>query len=133
MSCIGRVASRVAVGCVLVLGGAGVGFGQSVEVVITEFIPNPAGTDTQREWFEVYNAGSGQVDLNGWTVKDDDSDSHPISNSNGTTTIDPGHYLVLGVNADTNTNGGVTVNYDYASFTLGNGVDEIVLVDVSMT
>ena len=40
MSCIGRVASSVVVGCVLVLGGTGVGFGQ---IVINEIMydPNP--------------------------------------------------------------------------------------------
>ncbi len=125
---IGRVASRVVVGCVLVFGGAGVGFGQ---IVITEFIPNPVGTDSQREWFEIYNAGDDPVDLLNWTIKDDGVNSHTIVAANGTTIIADGTYMVLGINADTSTNGGVTVDYDYGSFTLGNGEDEIVLLDNS--
>ena len=39
----------------------------------------------------------------------------------------------MGVNDDTGVNGGVSVDYDYASFTLGNGEDEIVLLDASPT
>ena len=41
MSCIGRVASGVVVGCVLVFGGAGVGFGQVVINVRLMYEPNP--------------------------------------------------------------------------------------------
>ena len=92
MGCIGRVASGVVVGCVLVFGGAGVGFGQ---IVITEFIPNPIGTDSQREWFEIYNAGADPVDLLGWTIKDDGTNSHTIVAGGGTTTIGSGSYLAL--------------------------------------
>ncbi|MFL5579903.1 MAG: DNA/RNA non-specific endonuclease, partial [Gemmatimonadaceae bacterium] len=32
-------------------------------LVITEFLANPAGTETEREWFEVYNAGTTAVNL----------------------------------------------------------------------
>lgn len=127
----GRVALRVVVGCVLLFGGARVGFGQ---IVINEFIPNPAVvTDANGEWLELYNAGGSQVDIVGWTIKDDGSNSHVIATANGTTTIAAGGYLVLGANDDSTVNGGVTVNYDYSSFSLGNGEDEIVLVDDSST
>jgi hypothetical protein len=36
-------------------------------------------------------------------------------------------YVVLGINADSNTNGGISVDYDYNRFTLGNTDDEIIL------
>lgn len=124
-----RAALRVAVGCVLVFGGAGVGFGQ---VVINEIMQNPSAVnDNQGEWFELYNAGSQAVDLDGWTIKDDGSNTFTIS---GTTSITAGGYLVFGINGTTSTNGGVTVDYDYPNgFSLGNGDDEIVLLDGSNT
>lgn len=132
MGWAGRVASRVGVGCVLVLGGAVGGFGQTVEIVITEFITNPIGTDSQREWFEIYNAGSDPVDLLGWTMKDDGSNSHEIVAANGTTTIQPNTYLVFGVNNDKSLNGDVEVDYDYpGNWSIGQTEDEIVLVDGS--
>lgn len=120
---IGRAALRAAVGCVFVFGGAGVGFGQ---IVINEFMydPNPPN-DSDAEWFELYNAGGSTVDLEGWTVKDDGSNTFTIS---GTLEIAAGAYLVLG-KISTN-NGGVTLDYDYPnSFSLANGDDEIILLD----
>jgi len=114
---------------VLLFGGAGAGYGQ---IVINEIMQNPSAVaDNQGEWFELYNAGSQTVDLNGWTIKDDGSNTFTISSS---TQITAGGYLVFGINATTSTNGGVTVDYDYPNgFSLGNGDDELVLLDGSST
>ncbi|MBL7014597.1 MAG: hypothetical protein ISR83_09285 [Candidatus Marinimicrobia bacterium] len=38
-------------------------------------------------------------------------------------------HAVLGRNSDSNTNGGLTVDYQYDGFTLANGADEIILID----
>lgn len=35
------------------------------ELVITEFMKNPVGTDTGKEWFEVHNPGADAIDLQG--------------------------------------------------------------------
>lgn len=35
------------------------------DLVITEIMANPAGADSGREWFEIYNAGPEEVDLQG--------------------------------------------------------------------
>ncbi|MCO5192140.1 MAG: C25 family cysteine peptidase [Anaerolineae bacterium] len=98
-------------------------------LVINEIIQDPTQvTDTNGEWFEIFNAGSTTVDLNGWTIKDDGSNSFTIGS---TLTIAPGDYLVFCVNDDSNTNGGVTCDYDWgtsSTFTIANGDDEIVLV-----
>ena len=73
MGCIGRVASGVVVGCVLVLGGAGAGFGQ---IVINEVMYDPSVSgDVNAEWFELYNSGTDRVDVHGWKIKDDTSTS----------------------------------------------------------
>ena len=101
----------------------------SFKVVVTELMANPkAVADSAGEWLELYNAGSTQVDLDGWTLADEGSDSHKIS---GTVLIDPGQYIVLGRNSQSSANGGVTVAYQYTGYNLANGGDEVVLLDGS--
>lgn len=110
---------------------AGSGGGTSVGMVITEIMQNPnAVGDTSGEWFEVYNPSSGTVNLNGWTIRDNGSDSHTI---NQDVFVASGAFAVLGRNGNTGTNGGITVDYVYSGFTLGNGADEVVLEDASGT
>lgn len=100
------------------------------DIVINEIMQNPAAvSDSRGEWFELYNGGSAIVDLDGWTVKDDDSDSFVIS---GTLEVPVGGYVVLGRNGDFATNGGVSVDYEYENFVLSNGSDEIVLLDTAL-
>lgn len=98
------------------------------DVIITEIMQNPnAVLDSDGEWFEIYNNGSTDVDINGWIVKDNDSDSIVINNG-GPLTVNPGNFAVLSNNADGGTNGGITVvDYEYSGFTLANTVDEVVL------
>ena len=109
-----------------------IGFSQSPgDLVITEIMNNPSPlSDTTGEWFEIYNTTGSAIDIDGWTLKDDGSNTHTIDAASGGTTIIPaGGYLVLGRTADTNSNGGAPVNYAYGTsgFTLGNGADEVVL------
>jgi hypothetical protein len=97
------------------------------DIVITEFMnDSDAVSDTVGEWFEIYNATGSAIDLNGWIIKDDGSNSHTII----TPIIVPAtSYFVLGRTLDTSTNGGAAVDYEYgSSFTLSNAVDEIVLL-----
>ena len=104
------------------------GTGNTTDLVITEVMQNPAAVaDADGEWFEIYNGGSSAVDLNGWIIKDLGSDSHTINNG-GPLIISAGGFLVFGINANTGTNGGVNVDYQYSGFTLGNSDDEILLV-----
>ncbi len=95
-------------------------------VVINEIMQNPSAVDDDKgEWFEIYNNSSESVDLNGWTIKDLGTDLHEISQS---LNLSPGEYLVLGNNSDQNTNGGVSVDYQYSDFVLDNSDDEILFV-----
>ncbi|WP_261385115.1 ExeM/NucH family extracellular endonuclease [Vannielia litorea] len=95
------------------------------EIVITEIMQNPSAvSDSQGEYFEIYNAGSAPVELEGWLISDDGTDSHTIT---GSLVIEPGEYLVLGNNGDITTNGGVEVDYVFSGLFLGNGADEIIL------
>jgi predicted extracellular nuclease len=97
------------------------------DIVIHEIMQNPdAVSDSKGEWFELYNASDAIVDLNGWTVRDDGSDSFVIT---ATLEIPVGGYVVLGPNDNTATNGGVIIDFVYKDFFLSNGADELILVD----
>lgn len=41
--------------------------------------------------------------------------------------VPAGGYAILGINADTGTNGGANVDYEYSSFSLANGDNEVIL------
>ncbi len=99
-------------------------------IIITEILQNPnAVTDTSGEWFEVYNQGTQEVDMNGWTIMDNGADSHVINSS---VIIQAGGYAVFGINDDSGVNGGVTLDYTYAGIGLSNSDDELILLDGSL-
>jgi len=103
------------------------GDGSDYHVVISEVMPNPSAvSDAYGEWFEIINMDSIPIDLNGWTIMDEGSDSHVISSS---VEIQPGEYMVLGRNSDESVNGGYVSDYTYSSFALANSDDEIILLD----
>ena len=96
------------------------------DLILTEIIQNPdAVSDANGEWFELYNASADEVNLDGLVIEDGTgSDSHTVS---GNVLVAAGTYGVLCRNEDSATNGGVTCDYEYSGFTLGNGADEVVL------
>ena len=114
------------------IGALGVGCDAfDISLTINEIMQNPSAvSDNDGEWFEIFNSGEIELDLNGWTIKDAGSDNHTISSS---LTINPGEYKVIGINSNTGTNGGVNIDYQYSGssndITLSNGADEIILVD----
>lgn len=100
-------------------------------LVITEIMQNPtAVSDSNGEWFEIFNPNTTSVNLNGWTIKDNGSNNHTI---NTDLIIASGAYAVFGNNGDPSMNGGILVHYQYSNFTLGNGEDEIILVRPDQT
>lgn len=105
----------------------------NAQVVITEFMADPSKVaDNVGEWIELFNIGTSSVDLNGWTLKDNGSNIHIINNG-APLVILSGSYIVLGMNSDFNSNGGLTVDYVYSNFTLANTGDAIILVDKTGT
>jgi len=94
------------------------------DVVITEYLPDPGFvSDAAGEWIELYNNSGTALDLMGFELHDDGTDSHTISSS---VVLPVGGRLVLGRNDDSTSNGGVAVGYEYSGFTLDN-VDQIVV------
>jgi len=71
----------------LISAGAGVA---KAELAVTEFLNNVLGNESTNEWMEIYNYGSSPIDLDGYTVSD----------NNGTFvfpggTIAPGEAIIL--------------------------------------
>lgn len=103
------------------------------DVVINEIMQNPAAvSDSAGEWFELFNTTAVGIDIEGWTIEDNDIDIHTI-NTGSSLVIPAGGYLILGNNSDSDANGGVMVDYVYGSeWFLSNGADEIVVLDQSL-
>lgn len=96
------------------------------DIIITEIMQNPAAVaDTSGEWFEIYNTTSAPIDMQGWIIKDEATvgEEHTIS----TLIVPANSYVVLGLNSDIATNGGVTVDYQYDTVSLGNSTDGIII------
>ncbi len=101
----------------------------NASIIINEIFQNPSAvSDTDGEWFELFNSGLADIDIDGWTIEDNGIDSHKINNG-GSLVIASGGFLVLGRNATFSTNGGISVDYQYSSLFLANGDDELVLYD----
>ncbi len=95
-------------------------------LVITEILQNPGATsDYAGEWFEVHNPGTEPVDMNGYTIKDDDHDHFVVD---GTVVVPAGGYALFGASATAN--GSVALDFAYGDgMRLYNDSDELVIAD----
>ncbi len=64
------------------------------EVIISEIMYNPQGSDTNNEWVEIFNTGSSAVDLAGWTLEDIQDGKVSSTIQSGTVLL-PSQALVL--------------------------------------
>ena len=102
-------------------------------IVINEIMQNPrAVSDGNGEWFELFNTTTEDIDIDLWTVADNDNDSFAINNG-GPLVVPAGGFLLFSNNADISTNGGLHVDYEYSGMFLSNGADELVLFDNGLT
>lgn len=100
------------------------------DLYISEIMANPqAVSDSNGEWFELYNPGNEQFSLNNLILSDNGSNNHSISSSDPLY-IQPGEYFVFGRNGDISSNGGYYADYVYNNFVLANSDDEIILTDL---
>lgn len=100
-------------------------FAQSLPLVISEFMSNPAKvSDSDGEWFEVYNPNTESVSLEKIIIKDQGKDSHEITEN---IVVTPHESIVICRNRDQTVNGGVPCKYQYEGITLANDSDEIML------
>jgi hypothetical protein len=110
--------------------GAPFAFRNGGPVVINELMINPSAVaDSAGEYVELYNAGSAAVDIEGWTLRDDGSDSFTIA-TGGPVVLAPGDTFVLATEVDSGLNGGFAADLDWGpGFFLSNSGDELVLED----
>jgi DNA/RNA endonuclease YhcR with UshA esterase domain len=103
-------------------------------VVINELMPDPALVgDGFGEWIELHNWGTASVDIQGWKLFGNTvGDTARITAS---VVINPGDYVVLGINGDPAANGGVQVDFVYRSgYSLNNSMttgDVVILRDAA--
>ena len=94
------------------------------QLVITELMVNPAGTDADEEWFEVKNTGATAFDLNGLGVdRVGDSARPALVVSASCRSVPAGGHAVLARSADPARNGGlprVDATYPLSSGDAGN-------------
>jgi len=95
------------------------------DLVISEVMYNPAAVgDVDGEWFEIYVMYEGDVDLGGLSI----CDNQGCTSINTSLLVQSGSYVVVGTNADTATNGGVDVDFEYSGLNgLSNSGDVITL------
>ena len=99
-------------------------------IVVTEIMVNPASvSDSYGEWFEIANVTDTIISLEGWSIKDNGSDTHVIQTDNQESMIQPGQFYVLARNGNISSNGGVYSDYVYGGFSLSNTEDEIIILD----
>ena len=78
------------------------------DMIITEFFADTSGPDDNKEWFEIYNTTDHDIDITGWTIADNDTDSHTIGGTSPVIVRTKG-YLVLGTSTSISANGGTPV------------------------
>ncbi len=49
-------------------------YDNTADIIITELLPNPDGSDNEQEFIEIYNDDDRDVDLAGWTLTDSSTD-----------------------------------------------------------
>jgi len=104
------------------------------DLVINEIMNNPSVVaDDLGEWFEVFNDSTATIDLHGLAIRHqataiDPNALHTISSS---VTIAPGDYAVLGLNANTSTNGNVTIDYPYPGSVNLNNTSDYLAIETS--
>ena len=98
------------------------------ELQISEIMANPSAvSDSNGEWFEVFNRSNQSIDIEGLVIQDQGSNLHTV-NSGDSLWIASGEYFVFGRNGDSASNGGYEADYVYSNFTLGNSSDAIILL-----
>jgi len=100
------------------------------DVAINEIHRDPEQEpDSQGEWIELHNSGDADIDISGWTLRDDDSDTFVFPSN---TVISAGDYLTAGRN-DASLNGGISMDVVYGIEIINfNTTDELMLFDTDL-
>jgi len=67
----------------------------SSDIFVSEILPNPIGDDSQGEFIELFNNGTREVNLFGWSLSDSGGLKHKISTTSSALIIKAGEYLAI--------------------------------------
>jgi hypothetical protein len=87
------------------------------DLVITEFMADPSGTDTNKEWFEIL--ANRTFDLNGLVLANEGT-THATVSSATCLSLQSGAYAVFAQSTDPMANGGLPAPAALFTFTLAN-------------
>ena len=100
------------------------------QVVVTELMVDPYGSDAAAEWIELHNPGAQAIDIQGWVLRDCGTQKITLASASGTLEIPAGGYILIGQSADPAKNGGLDLAVAYGNaFYLPNTVGSLVLFD----
>lgn len=69
------------------------------QVVLNEIMYDLEGSDSGREWIEIFNGGSQTIDLSTWKLFESET-NHKLNHIQGTPTVGPGAYVVIADNTE---------------------------------
>lgn len=99
------------------------------DLVIAEIMQNPSDvSDSDGEYFEVFNPTASDIDMNGWTIADTDIDAHTIASS---VVVPSGEFAVFCRSTQAVSSSACTYVYD--GLILSNSADELILQDAQGT
>lgn len=110
----------------------------NASVVISEFLYDAQGSDTGKEWVELFNTGPNAVDISKWKVSDGSNhvlNAPPKNGSTGSMTLAPGTYAILAGDAAAflGAHAGLGVSIIDTTLSLGNAAGSISIRDASST
>lgn len=92
------------------------------DVIISEFMPNPDGTDTDREWVEVYNTTGAELSLFSVVFRNESgANAAEYQFLDPALTVAANGYIVFARDIDPAVNGGVMNAFNYSGGNLVNG------------
>ncbi|MDF1837775.1 MAG: lamin tail domain-containing protein [Planctomycetota bacterium] len=101
---------------------------QTGELLVSEIMKDPSAVaDTSGEWVELFNPAWMRQDIQGFTLTDDAGGGTILSNGGQPIWVPGRGYRVLARNGDGTSNGGIVGAHDYATFSLRNGADQVIL------
>lgn len=100
------------------------------QLVITEYLANPAGTgtDAAQEWFELTNTGAAAFDLNGLGLRGNAATVNVITSAD-CKRVAPGGFALLARGTDPATNGGLPAVDATFSFALAQSHGSLTVLD----
>ena len=99
-------------------------------LVITEVMPNPAGTETTREWFEITNTSNQPFDLNELSLdRAGDSAAANVILAGACKTVAPGGFALFARSADPASNAMLPAVDATFSFTMPNTGGDVQVLD----